>query len=112
MLNIIFSYVNKRVKINVKKLENNFGVLPEEIFNLVESYNNSLNASIEEATDEYVKDITSERNSLREENAKHIEELEALKNELLRAQALITELQKENVLYRERENSMRKILSM
>ena len=112
MLNIMFSYITKRVKINVKKLENNFGILPEEILALIESYNNSLDVSIEEALDEQTRSITSERDRLREENTRHIQELEAAKAELLRAQALIEQLQQENIGYRERESSIKRILSM
>lgn len=112
MLNIMFSYINRRVKINVKKLENSFGILPEEIVTLIESYNSSLSVSIGEAIDEHTRDITCERDRLREENQRHIKELEAAKAELLSAQALIAQLQEENIGYRDREAQIKRVLSI
>lgn len=112
LLNKIFEYINKRVKINTKKLQNRFGILPKEIETLIDSYNQSLEETIDKALDEHTKSITNERDKLSEENQRHIAELEEMKEELLKAQALIKELQTENAAYRERESSIKRILSI
>ena len=112
LFNKIFEYIIKRVKIDIKKLEKKFGILPEEIMSLINEYNNSLSVSIENAMNEHTRKITSERDRLSEENQRHIAELEALKQELLDAQSLIEQLQTENAAYRQRETTIKKVLSI
>lgn len=112
LLNKVFEYITKRVKINVKKLEKQYGKLPKEIETLIESYNESLETTLDRALDEYTREIVSQRDRLSYENQRHIAELEALKQELLDAQSLIEQLQIENAAYRQREDTIKKVLSI
>lgn len=112
ILNKIFEYIGKRVKINIKKLEKEFGKLPEDMLSLINGYNDSLCTDISSALDEHTKSVMSERDILKTENRKHIEELERLKQELLQIQKLNEQLQAENALYKEREDTIRRVLSI
>lgn len=111
-LKIIFEKVSKRIKIEVSELQLEFGKLPPDILSLIDSYNDSLDVDISKALDEHTKSVISERDRLSNENQKHIEELTSLKEELLNAKALIEQLQSDNAQYRERESSIKRILSM
>lgn len=112
MLNKIFEYIGKRVKINIDKIEKQFGELPEEMLQLINSYNESLDNDINAALSEHTKSVISERDRLSEENQRHIKELEELKTELLNIKALNTQLQTENDEYRQREESIKRVLGI
>lgn len=116
ILNKIFEYIGKRVKINIDKLEKEFGKLPDEMLVLINTYNDSLSADISSALGEYTKEVTRERDQLKEENRKNIEELERLKEELLAVKSLNEKLQMENAEYnagyKEIEGTIRRVLSI
>lgn len=111
-LKSIFEKVSKRVMIDVTDIELEFGELPEDILCLIDSYNSSLNVDISAALDEHTKSVMSERDRLSEENQRHIKELEELREELLRIKALNEQLQTENNGYREREEKIKRVLSI
>lgn len=116
ILTSIFEKVTKRIKIDIEELEHEYWKLPEDILNLIDSYNKSLNTDITAAIDEHTKSVMSENNRLSEENQRHIEELEALKQELLNAKAQIQNLEQENAEYKTREeetiNAMKRIYEL
>ena len=99
----IFKKVTKRVRINVTDIELEFGELPEEILRLIDDYNESLNIDITAAVDEHTKMVEDENKDLKEQRKKHLEELEALKQELLEAKSTIQILEQENNEYKARE---------
>lgn len=99
----IFKKVTKRVRINVTDIELEFGELPEEILRLIDDYNESLNTDISAAVDEHTKMVEDENKDLKEQRKRHLEELEALKQELLEAKSIIQTLEQENTEYKRRE---------
>lgn len=110
--NKMFEYIQNRVSIDVKELEREFGIIPDDMKTIIDGYNSSLSKDLSAALDEHTKMIMSERDRLSEENQRHIKELEELKRQLLDAQTLISQLRIENEGYRERESSIKRILSM
>lgn len=110
--NKMFEYIQNRVSIDVKELEREFGIIPDDIKTIIDGYNGSLSKDLSAALDEHTKIVMSERDRLSEENQRHIKELEELKKELLETQTLISQLRIENEGYRERESSIKRILSM
>ena len=102
-LKSIFEKVSKRVRIDVTDIEMEFGELPEDILCLIDSYNESLNVDISAALDEHTRSVILERDELRDEKKKLIEELEELKRQLLQLKATNETLENENNGYRERE---------
>ena len=108
----MFKAITNRVLIDVKELEREFGILPDDMKAIIDIYNSSLNKDINAALDEHTKMVISERDRLSAENQRHINELEKLKRQLLEAQTLISQLRTENDEYRERESSIKRILSM
>lgn len=102
----IFKKVTKRVRINVTDIELEFGELPEEILRLIDDYNESLNTDISAAVDEHTKMVEDENKDLKEQRKRHLEELEALKHELLEAKSSIETLRQENIEYKEREEEI------
>ena len=112
ILNRMFKAITNRVLIDVKELEREFGILPDDMKAIIDIYNSSLNKDINAALDEHTKMVISERDRLSAENQRHINELEKLKRQLLEAQTLISQLRTENDEYRERESSIKRILSM
>lgn len=112
ILNKMFDSIQNRVLINIKDIEDEFGILSDEMKVIIDSYNSSLSTDISAALDEHTKMIASERDRLSKENQRHIKELEELKRELLEAKTLISQLRVENAAYIERESSIKRILSM
>lgn len=112
ILNKIFEYIRKRIKINIYKIEKEFGKLPEDMLSIINCYNDSLNSDISSALDEHTKAVMSERDKLKTENRRHIEELEKLKEELLMMKSLNEQLQLENAGYKEREDAIKRVLSI
>ena len=112
ILNKIFEYIRKRVKINIDKIEKEFGKLPEDILSLINDYNNSLNVDISSALNEHTKAIMLESDELRTKNSEYIKELEKLKEELLRVKKLNEQLEIENAGYKEREDAIKRVLSI
>lgn len=112
ILEKIFSYITRRVPINITELEADFGILPENIIQLIDSYNNAIGTSINAAVDEYTRSVTEERNRLIEENRRQIKELEELRRELLERKTLIENLRQENEQYQERENAIKRVLKI
>lgn len=103
LLNKIFESIVERVHINIKELENEFGGISEEIFDLINKYNKSLNKDISAALDEHTRKVEEENSYLTSEKQKHIKELEDLKRQLLEAKSTIETIQKENSEYKARE---------
>lgn len=99
----IFKKVTKRVRINVTDIELEFGELPEEILRLIDDYNESLNTDISAAIDEHTKMVADENKDLKEQRKRNLEELEALKQELLEAKSTIKILKQENEEYKIKE---------
>ena len=97
---IAFEYILQGKKINIKKVKNNCGDLPEEIIGYMESYNQTINTKAS-------KEGTNE-SSYRTD----INELESLKKQLLEQTARIKELEQINAGYQERENTIKRVLSM
>ena len=97
-------------------MEKEFGKLPDEMLALINTYNDSLSADISSALGEHTKEVTRERDQLKEENRKYIEELERLKEELLAVKSLNEKLRMENdeynAGYKEMESTIRRVLSI
>lgn len=96
ILNVIFESISKRIKIDIEKLNREFGNLPKEIVSLINIYNNSVEESIDKALDERTREIISERDLLKIEREKQINELKLLRAELLRKEEMIRVLEEEN----------------
>ncbi|MBQ8192919.1 MAG: hypothetical protein IJZ46_02480 [Bacilli bacterium] len=108
----IFYYINKRLRVDVPSLQKDFGGIPDSIISLIEIYNKSIDVSITEALDKKTREVISERDKFSKENQKHIKELEELKKELLKKQAIIDGLQSQINGYQEREATIKKVLSI
>lgn len=107
----IFLYINNRTRINIGIIEREFGKLPEELVLLINDYNNSLNNKLVSNMGEYTKSIMKEVEGLRTEKCKYIQELESLRQELLKCKELNSQLQAENNGYKEKMDVIRKVLS-
>lgn len=98
---IAFEYILQGKKINIKKVKNNCGDLPEEIIGFMESYNKTVNTNM------HIVEQDSE-NSYRDD----INELEILKQQLLKQSERIKELEAINAGYQEREAAIKRVLSI
>lgn len=103
LLGKIFESIEKRLYINIKEIENEFGTIQDDIVELINKYNGSLNKDISAALDEHTKKVEEENSHLINENQRHIQELEELKRELLEAKTTIKTLQRENTEFKARE---------
>lgn len=98
---IAFEYILKGNKINIRKVKNNCGDVPDEIIIFMEEYNKTIGSKTIDFDD------TPE-----EKTSSDIAELEALKKQLLEQTARIQELEQLNAQYQERENTIKRVLSM
>ncbi len=103
LLSKVFNSIEKRLYINVKEIENEFGTISEDVLELINRYNKSVNRDVTAALDEHTKNVQEENAHLKNEKQKHIEELDELRRELLEAKCMIETLEQENSEYKVRE---------
>jgi len=98
---IAFEYILKHSKINIRKVKNHCGDLPDEIISLMEEYNKTIGGKTIDFDDEPD-----------EKTSKDIAELEMLKKQLLEQTSRIQELEQLNAQYQKRETEIKRILSI
>ena len=77
---------------------------------LINMYNSTLNESIQKGMDEYTREVTNERDRLKKERERHVEELNALKEEILQYQTQINSLKGEKDIMEEKIRAVKRIL--
>jgi len=98
---IAFEYILKHSKINIRKVKNHCGDLPDEIISLMEEYNKTIGGKTIDFDDEPD-----------EKTSKDIAELEMLKKQLLEQTSRIQELEQLNAQYQKRKTEIKRILSI
>jgi len=103
LLNKVFESVVERLLVNIGECEREFGVIPEDILELINKYNPSLLKDISVALDKHTRTVEEDNAYLMSENQKHLQELEELKRQLLETKNTIAILEQQNLEYKCRE---------
>lgn len=103
LLNKVFESVVERLLVNIGECEREFGVIPEDILELINKYNQSLLKDISAALDKHTRTVEEDNAYLMSENQKHLQELQELKRQLLETKNTIAILEQQNLEYKSRE---------